>query len=89
MSAPPEFSSSAASLHHRREHDERAGVYRHHHEDECGKYQPRDDEYPAQQPGVGCVVDLTAWPNFVHDGGLPSHGLWHTSSATGYRSGSG
>ena len=51
--------SSSTSLHHRRQDDERAGVYRHHDQDQNGKHQSDGDEYAAQQPGV---VESDSWP---------------------------
>jgi hypothetical protein len=82
----PEPSSSAASLHHRRQDDERAGVYRHPHQDHYNKHQPDSDEYPAQTSGVGWVVDLTPWRNLIHDVGLPRRHHRHTSPPTDHRS---
>jgi hypothetical protein len=79
----------APSLHHRRQDDERAGVYRHPYEDQHRKHQSDCDEYPAQPPRLGRVVDLAAWRNLVHDEGLPRRLHWHTSFLTGHRSAGG
>jgi anti-sigma regulatory factor (Ser/Thr protein kinase) len=64
--AAPEFSSLALSLHHRRQDDERPGVYRHSHQDQYYEHQSDGDEYPAQRAGGGRVVDLTLWRNVAN-----------------------
>ena len=73
VGAPPEFSSLALSLHHRRQDDERPGVYRHPHQDQNRKHQPGDDEYPAQPPGAGFGVDLTAGGPVTQDFNLAAN----------------
>ena len=86
----PEFSSLALSLHHhRRQDDERPGVYRHPHQDQCCKHQSDGDEYSAQRSGVGRVVDPTPWRNLLHDVGLPRRHHCHTWPLTAHRSAGG
>lgn len=87
--AAPKFSSLARSLRHRRQDDERPGVYRHRHQDQYRNHQSDGDEYPAQRPGGGRVVDPTLWRNVVHDEGLPRKPQCDTYSRTDRRTAGG
>lgn len=68
----------AASLHHRREDDERARVDGYRDQDENRQHQSDGDEYPVQRP----VVDRFSVPGIrmtLHDRGLPGGARCHTS----------
>ena len=70
--------SSSASLHHRSQDEEGAGVYRHPYQNQDSQHQSDCDENPAQWPAVCPVVDPTPWPGFLHDEGLPRRHRRHT-----------
>jgi hypothetical protein len=77
--------TSSASLHHRRQDDERSGVNRHQDQDESNYRQSGRDDDPTQPSGAAGVriIESAARLNLLHDRGLPGLGAYHTSSLTG------